>query len=106
MLLISVIGLALRIDILIAMSIAAFLPISVAMLVVFFAAMFTLSYPVDGMVSTNTRYILSSSAPMAACLGIGLGEIERPLLRRFLTLVTGVAVALIAVLYTYTRWGI
>jgi len=77
-----------------------------AMMVVFFAALFTLFYPIDGMVSTNTRYLLSSAAPMAACLGIALGEIERPLVRRILTTITGLAVTVIAILYTYTRWGI
>ncbi|HYQ44985.1 MAG TPA: hypothetical protein VER11_23525 [Polyangiaceae bacterium] len=77
-----------------------------AVLVVFFAAMFTLIYPIDGMVSTNTRYILSSAAPMSACLGIGLSEIERPLLRKILTAATGVAVTAIGVLYVYTRWGV
>jgi hypothetical protein len=78
----------------------------VIILVVFFTALFTLSYPVDGMVSTNPRYLLPASTPMAACLAIGLSEIERPLLRRVLTAVVGVLVTLVALLVIYERWGV
>lgn len=70
-----------------------------------FTFAFTLTYPVDGMVSTNARYLLPISLPMMACLGIGLKEIERRQLRRvFVTLVGGL-VAIVAVLVTYERWG-
>ncbi len=77
----------------------------VAFLVVFFTSLFTLAYPVDGMVSTNARYLLPASTPMAACLAIGLSEIERSGLRRFLVGVVGVAVTLVSLLVIYERWG-
>ena len=77
----------------------------IAMLVVFFTGMFTLTYPVDGMVSTNARYLLPASLPIAACLAIGLSEVERPWLRRTLTSIMSVVVALAALLVIYERFG-
>jgi hypothetical protein len=78
----------------------------IATLVVFFTGMFTLTYPVDGMVSTNARYLLPISTPMAACLALGLSEIERPWLRRTLTAIMSVTAAIVAVAVIYERFGI
>lgn len=77
-----------------------------AIFVVFFTALFTLTYPVDGMVSTNPRYLLPASLPIAACLALGLSDIERPWLRRGLTAVMTVTAVVVAVMVTYERWGI
>jgi Dolichyl-phosphate-mannose-protein mannosyltransferase len=81
------------------------LPI-VAVLGFAFTTLFTLAYPIDGMAATNPRYLLPIATPMAACLGIGLAEIQHPRVRQALVSILGVAVGLVAVLVIYERWGI
>jgi hypothetical protein len=77
----------------------------IAFLVVFFTSMFTLAYPVDGMVTTNPRYLLPASIPIAACLAIGLSEIEQPVIRRVLMSLMGAVATVVAVLVIYQRVG-
>ncbi len=77
----------------------------ISLFVFVFTALFTLTYPVDGMVATNARYLLPMNVPMAACVAIGLSEIERPWLRRGLTSLMSVAVVIIALIVIYERWG-
>ncbi len=77
----------------------------VAMLCFGFTFLFTLKYPVDGMVSTNARYILPISIPLMASLGIGLSDIRRNRLRCVALSLLGVIATLVAVLVTYERWG-
>jgi hypothetical protein len=75
----------------------------VAVLGFVFTFAFTLKYPVDGMVSTNARYLLPISMPMLACLGIGLKEIQNRQVQRIAVALVGALVAIVAVLVTYER---
>jgi hypothetical protein len=73
----------------------------------FFVMVFALTFPYDGDAVLNARYFLPLSTPMAACLAFGLARLERSErpVARVLLAATLVAIAVVAILVVYLRWG-
>jgi hypothetical protein len=73
----------------------------------FFVMLFALTYVWDGEAVINARYFLPGSTPMAACLAFGLARLERSrdLRGRIVLGATLAAIAAVAILVVYIRWG-
>jgi hypothetical protein len=71
-----------------------------------FPGLFALAYPYDGTAVLNPRYLLPISIPMAACLGMALGQFKAASWRRKLAhAVVLASIACVATLVVYERFG-
>jgi hypothetical protein len=71
-----------------------------------FPGLFAIAYPYDHAAVLNPRYLLPISVPMAACLGLALGQINSAPWKRILAHSVVLAViACVAILVVYERFG-
>lgn len=78
----------------------------VVILGVWFSSSFALVYPYDSLAVLNPRYLLPETAPLAACLGIALGQLRGARWKRGLAHgVVLLATAIVAVLVLIERFG-
>jgi hypothetical protein len=81
------------------------LPVTIV-LGVFFLGLFGLTYPYDTYAVVNPRYLLPVSTPMSACLGLMLARMESGSWKAMIVRSSlFVAIALVAALVVYERWG-